>query len=221
MDRASDTVQLSSRDGAFDDAKPTLTVPLLFATVPLAIGGGIAEALYHMNADAYDLRIASVRAYDLHWPLFGAVLFGVLTRFLNFFAGPLKGPAMAGRAKGNIRANMYLYKVSEQDDSSPPMPPVILEDRGAAGMYNRANRSLHHFLESSPPFLLNFAPAGFLFPHAAFVLMCVFAVGRVAHQVGYTTKGYGGHGAGFGLALLASVILEGLVFVAALRAATT
>ena len=92
-------------------------------------------------------------------------------------------------------------------------------EKGAAGQYNRANRSLHHYIENALSFLICLPFAGFVYPAACFVLTCLFVLGRVLHQAGYTYKGYGGHGVGFGIALLVSVILEGLTFVAALRAA--
>ena len=66
-------------------------------------------------------------------------------------------------------------------------------------------------------FLLCLPLAGFVYPAASFVLAILFAIGRLAHQIGYT-KGYGGHGAGFGIAMIATVILEGLVLVAGMRA---
>lgn len=220
MGEGSDTALLSSRTSPGDDAKPSMIAPLVFSVLPLAIGLGLAEAIYRIDPDSNDYRVQAVKQYELHFALFALTLFGALTRFLNFYAGPLKGPAMDGRAKGNIRANMFIFKVNTESDQ-PPMPPVILEDRGAAGKYNRANRSLHHFVESSPGMLLNFVPAGLLFPKESLGCMALFVVGRVAHQVGYTTKGYGGHGLGFGLALLASVLVEGLVLTAAIRASTS
>ena len=60
--------------------------------------------------------------------------------------------------------------------------------------------------------------AGFVFPAPAFILTCLFALGRIAHQLGYTT-GYGGHGAGFGIALLTTSIVDGLLLTAACNAA--
>ena len=61
------------------------------------------------------------------------------------------------------QANMYLYKVNV-DASQEPLPPVILDDQGAPGMYNRANRSLHHFVENMPGLILCFLPAAYCFP---------------------------------------------------------
>jgi hypothetical protein len=112
---------------------------------------------------------------------------------------------------------VYLYKVNT-DEGAEALPPVVLEDQGAAGMYNRANRSLHHFIENLPGLLLCYPAAAFCFPLPAMVLAVVFCVGRVMHQVGYT-KGYGSHGLGFVVSLLATVAVEGLVIVASLKGA--
>ena len=46
------------------------------------------------------------------------------------------------------------------------------------------------------------------------MLSLVWAIGRVLHATGYTTK-YGAHGLGFGLALLSCALAEGLLLVAA------
>jgi hypothetical protein len=59
---------------------------------------------------------------------------------------------------------------------------------------------------------------GAVFPFPAFVLVCIFCAGRVAHQAGYTT-GYGGHAVGFMLATLAASTMEGLSMVIVLKCA--
>ena len=59
-----------------------------------------------------------------------------------------------------------------------------------------------------------------MYPAATFILTVLFVLGRVLHQVGYAHKGYGGHGVGFGVSLIATIVAEGLVFVAGLRADT-
>merc|ERR1712146_320931 len=101
--------------------------------------------------------------------------------------------------------------------TAAPFGPVVLEEDGDIGKYNRANRSLHHYTENLAGFFLAVPLASFIFPAATFVLVLVFAIGRLWHQVGYARKGYGAHGGGFGLAMLAQMILDGLLFVAALR----
>jgi hypothetical protein len=81
------------------------------------------------------------------------------------------------------------------------------------------DRSLHHYVENLPAFLLGCPLASFVFPAATFVLTCLYASGRVAHQVGYARRGYGAHGVGFGISLIATVIVDGLLLTAGLLAA--
>ena len=153
----------------------------------------------------------------------------MMTRFINFYPATLKSAAMDGKPDGNMRANLYLFKVSKETPKSSmaPLenlvpkkpvtyPPVILEDEGAAGMYNRANRSLHHFVENVPGFIMIYALAAFVFPFVAMVCAITFAVGRCLHQSGYT-KGYGKHARGFALSILSTATLEGLVLVCVLK----
>ena len=230
---------------ALQAPKASLKVPVLACLVPAMIGFGIASAIYHFGStSAYDGKIETAAVLDLQWPLFAAVLISWLTRWINFYPATLKSAAMDGKAKGNIRvrrssnpdtrrlaramlvqamldlcwqANLYLFKVNVEE-SKNALPPVILEDEGTAGMYNRANRSLHHYVENMPGLLLCFAPAGFCFPFPVLVVTAIFCVGRVLHQTGYTNKGYGGHGLGFALSLTSTVIIEGLVLLAGLKA---
>merc|ERR1712064_251269 len=103
---------------------------------------------------------------------------------------------MIMRAKsGNLRANMQIFK---QLGASSDAPYIVLETEGPIGSYNRANRSLTHFIENSIPTAIFVVLVGFVFPFPAMVLTAVFALGRVMHQMGYASGGYGAHGPGFG-----------------------
>ena len=56
---------------------------------------------------------------------------------------------------------------------------------------------------------------GALFPFPTFIISCAFAIGRILHQVGYSS-GYGAHGVGFMVTTLATVTMEGLCALVAL-----
>ena len=56
-----------------------------------------------------------------------------------------------------------------------------------------------------------------MYPRVVLALCAVFAAGRVMHAVGYSKRGYGAHGAGFGVATLAATLAEGLVLVTAFK----
>lgn len=58
-------------------------------------------------------------------------------------------------------------------------------EEGDVGAYNRANRSLHHFVENASALVAGFALSSFVFPLPTFVLVSVYSLGRVLHQNGY------------------------------------
>ena len=203
-----------------DGVRPSYVMPLAFNMLPLLIGVGIAEGIHRGTGftDYVAVIETDLRPKRLYWLYFSALILAVLTRWLNGFGMAFKNAAMEAQgkaAKGNIRANMYLYR--SLDD--PSRGATVLMEAGAAGQYNRANRSLHHYIENLPGFFLCLPLAGYVYPAACFVLTCLFAIGRVLHQIGYSMQGYGGHGAGFGVSLVCTVTLEGLTFVAGMRAA--
>merc|ERR1712217_395956 len=101
-------------------------------------------------------------------------------------------------------------------NGEPSQPYVVLEDEGNIGKYNRANRSLTHFTENVPSFVVNWLLVSQVLPFPAFVLMVIFCIGRMLHMTGYT-GGYGKHGPGFGLTMISSLPLEMLVLMIGLK----
>merc|ERR1719310_1517042 len=94
---------------------------------------------------------------------------------------------------GNVRANMFIYKIAGEGNMKNA---VIYNEDGDIGSYNRANRSVGHFLENSTPILLSIILCGFVYAMPTMVLAILFCLGRMLHQIGYSIKGYGGHGIG-------------------------
>eukprot|EP00746_Dinoflagellata_sp_MGD_P009486 gnl/MRDRNA2_/MRDRNA2_119304_c0_seq1.p1 gnl/MRDRNA2_/MRDRNA2_119304_c0~~gnl/MRDRNA2_/MRDRNA2_119304_c0_seq1.p1 ORF type:complete len:215 (+),score=34.31 gnl/MRDRNA2_/MRDRNA2_119304_c0_seq1:77-721(+) len=169
--------------------------------MPRIIGAGIAFGLSKIpGAQEKDV---SVQPYLL----LSVYVFNMCATWLNVYPMIHKAKIMEG---GNLRANMYIFK----DNQS--LSHVTLDEEGDVGKYNRANRSLHHFVENAMGFCAAVLLVGPLFPKPVFVLTVLFAMGRILHQQGYT-NGYGGHGAGFGLALLASATLDGFLMVTAVQ----
>ena len=93
----------------------------------------------------------------------------------------------------------------------------MLNQDGDIGKYNRANRSLHHFLETSLGFVASLPINFFLWPLPTFVLLCVYCAARMAHQSGYASGGWGSHAIGFFVDRLCSFIMIGLMIVAYLK----
>jgi len=200
----------------------TLRMLPVIIVLTLLIGWGVAELIYHYTGDkaAYDAKIAVLKTNELYFLYFSAVILGRLTVTINSMPLVWKSSIMLA-GSGNLRANMYIYKVAHEsgEAGAPGYSHVLLDEQGDVGKYNRANRSLHHYTENLAPFFLGVPLASYVFPAATFVLVCIFAIGRVWHQTGYATKGYGAHGGGFALAMLATVTLEGLMLSAGFRAA--
>ncbi|KAK3275399.1 hypothetical protein CYMTET_16470 [Cymbomonas tetramitiformis] len=183
---------------------------MFIMVAPVALGLGLGSAIYNFgDTSAYDKKISLVVAYDLQFAYLAAFVFCRLVSFLNMYPMIAKSRVMRGKS-GNLRANMYLYR----EYGSGKI--VTLDDGEETGRYNRANRSLHHFTENMGGFLVGMVLAGFCFPFPVFVMTCTFAIGRIMHQIGYSNKGYGGHGAGFGIATLSTAGVEGLILLTAL-----
>ena len=183
----------------------------ILTVVPALLGFGLAAAIEQAcNADAVATKIALVRTYDLQWLYLALFLMCRAVNYLNMYPTRFKARVML-RKSGNLRANMYLYKQigsGAKDDVA-----VVLQDEGDAGMYNRANRSLHHFTESASTTVAAMLLAGFVYPKVTFALAVLTAIGAVWHPRGYAVGGYGKHGGGFGVRLLAGVMVEGLLLI--------
>lgn len=204
---------LDAKEKAEGSAKSVKFICIM-QVVTILIGFGIAEATYFFGSKAaYDNKISLVKDYELGWAFLGAYIFAKTAAILNMYPMIYKSQIMRGKS-GNVRANMYIFKMI--GDKAVP-GAVVLEEDGDIGRYNRANRSMHHFAENAFGMALGFFPASFIFPFPAFVCMCLFAVGRIMHQTGYAKKGYGGHGAGFGIAMLSNEALNGFLLVVALK----
>lgn len=189
-------------------------VPIMLSVmmiVPRLIGCGIGFLIFKFGAhDSYKEQISFLAPKSLGFLYLSAALFSALVQWLNVFPMVYKEKLSM---KGNLRANMQFFRVNTMDK---PLPYVVLEEDGVIGNYNRANRSLFHFNENLGGVLLCLLCAGFVFPLPALICTSIFALGRVLHQIGYSSGGYGSHAPGFALAQLATASLEGLTTIAAL-----
>jgi hypothetical protein len=136
---------------------------------------------------------------------FSAVLFSLLTFWLNFY--PMIPKARVMLKNKGIRPNMYIFKANNPA-GAPTTPCVILEEEGDCGKYNRANRSMHHFAEYAAGCVFTAICAGLVFPFPTFILIIIIAIGRVWHQVAYSNNGYGAHAGGFALFMVGYCTLE-------------
>jgi len=182
--------------------------------VPRLIGYGIAFAIHkYGKTTLYDKNIKKL-GEDVGYVYVAAVLIGFMSSWLNNY--PMMYKTMVMRTgSGNLRANMMIYK---EAGGKADAPYVVLEESGPVGAYNRANRSLTHFTETSGSVLICTLLAGYIFPFPTMVLTAIFTVGRILHQVGYSSpKGYGAHAPGFILVMITTMTLEMLCLLAAMK----
>ena len=174
----------------------------------MAVGVGIAFLIYKYGGqDFHDEKIATGAAAELGMPCISIFIFGYCTVWLNIF--PLYYKEQMMPASGNIRANQFLYKQATDNDGT--QSAVVLYSDGKIGSYNRGNRSIGHMLESVLPILVTL-PVGYLiYPVATGVLLIIYSLGRVSHQIGYATVGFGAHQPGFILDRITTFTMMGLV----------
>lgn len=196
------------------EIKVNYVFTILATLVSLGIGFGIASGIYsYGNTSLYEKNIAAVSSNEeSYWVFLAIVVFGRMIAFVNLVPASYKKDM-----NGNVRSNPFFYKIHESSKDEM----VVFQEDGNLGKYNRANRSTHHMVENFGGFVAGLVLAGSVFPFPTFVLTCLFALGRVLHQIGYTKK-YGGHAPGF---LISSVIatptLEGLLLLVFLKASNT
>lgn len=176
----------------------------------------IAYCIYKFGAtDDYNKSIELIPG-NLGYTFWAAFVFSLTVWWLNMYPAMRWKPLVMPGNAGNLRVNQNIFKVNGVS-GEPNQPYVVLEDEGNVGKYNRANRSLTHFIENVPSLVVNWLLATFVFPFPAFVLMVIFCIGRVLHMLGYV-EGYGKHAIGFAFTSIGAGTMEMLVFVVALRA---
>jgi len=192
--------------------KPYVMIPL-FMTIPLAIGFGIACAIYYWGNHAlYNTNMEPIMKNDTYWVYLALVVVSAAISHVNLYPAMFKQLIMKTKS-GNLRANMFIYK---QIGEKAMDNVIVMETEGDIGRYNRANRSMHHMVENMGGILAGLLMCGMVFPFPTFVIACLWSLGRIAHQFGYTT-GYGSHGAGFAMSTIASVTLSGLCLIVFLK----
>jgi len=202
----SDTKPKEANVDTFPQAEEgSIKGPIAIVTIALIIGFVIGSLTYRMgDTDTYDANIE--RSGATTWLCLSLVVLGRTVAYVNAFPMRFKG-----KFKGNLRSNPFIYRTNDGTG-----PPIIFDESGIIGKYNRANRSLHHMVENIGPFLASLYFVGSIFPFPTFVLTCIFCIGRIIHQAGYT-EGYGKHGMGFLLVMLSTATVEGLLLVTATK----
>ena len=152
-------------------------MPTLIMVVLQLIGLGIVWAVFTWGStDDYDLRIAVIKAGDLHWPVLAIALYHYMVIFLNVYPMVFKERCMG---KGNVRANLFIYRLAAEEPNESSA--VVLHEDGELGKYNRANRSIHHYLENANTLLLSAPLCYYVCPFPTFVVILASCAGRILH----------------------------------------
>jgi len=189
--------------------------PIILAaimTIPLIIGTIIASLICKFGStEKYLSAINIIAEYDAGWLYLALIIFGRTIWFLNIF--PTK--KYKHEVKGGMRANPFFYKAIGKN--APEDVLVVLEDEGVLGQFNRANRSVHNMIELFGGFVASLFAAGVVFPFPTLVCVCIFCMGRILHQSGYSS-GYGSHMKGFMMSMMSISTVEGMLAVVAMTA---
>lgn len=214
----SKTSSLSSRFNIFKIRAFQLFIAL---SVSLLIGLGFTLlVLYFPGTNQYLnnelMKNLNNKNNDHHWLYyFSLFLFGRTAACLNFYPMIYWKSKIMRNGASNLRANMQIYKIQSENEFvkeklNEDEASVVLVEDGPIGSYNRANRSLTHFIETNGFLLISFYSLAKLLPALCCVIMGTYCFGRILHQTGYAVGGYGKHGLGFLLSVVPLTMLEGL-----------
>lgn len=197
-----------------DGSKFLFMVAPLMVVVPATLGVAMAFTIFTFGDTAkYESRMALVAEWDMHYAYMAAAVVGMVVRLINMYPMRYKSAIMKSDSE-NLRSNMFVYKAIGPDAAQHH---VVFDDEGDVGKYNRANRSLHHMVENHAIILAGLVLGSFVFPGATLGCTCLWAVGRFFHQSFYAESGYGSHGAGFMMAFVSSICLEGMLTLTAAK----
>lgn len=186
--------------------------------VPRVIGVGIAVLIYNFTGTDYAARIQALNNiggvnFDLQYLYIAIGLFSIYVHFANFYPMIFKQQFLPGSA-GNLRSNMFFYKVHQIDEQV--LPYVVMEEAGEVGEYNRANRALGHFVENGINVAINLLAAGLVFSLPVLILTFLYVKARSLYQMCYASGGYGKHVIPFMLQqVLLAPTIEGFVWITA------
>ena len=108
-----------------------------------------------------------MREYDLHLACLAIIVFGIMNTFVVYFPFFHKDTINHFRLENlNFRTNLFIYRMANKKHDAASA--VILYEDGDLGRYNRANKSIYNFMESSLPIIAASPLAFVMFPYPAF-----------------------------------------------------
>ena len=88
------------------------------------------------------------------------------------------------KAGDSFWSNVFIYRLAAEDPTQSSA--VILNTDGHIGQYNRAHRTLYHFMENVAPVIVALPWTFQIYPFPSFILTCIYCLGRVIYAIGYT-----------------------------------
>lgn len=184
---------------------------LKFIVVSSVINQGPAWLIYlYGNRGMYDAKIDILASYHLGWVYMSLIVLYYTRTFMVV-------NTLVERKDARVNLpDQYAYKVY-RPPGEEQLPYVLLENEGALGRFNRAQRAYNNLMEYLPMYLAYFLLAGFVYPFPVFVNTWLHAVGRATYAIGYTHSVPRRIG-GFGLFGFAQGNLEALILIAGVKA---
>ena len=164
---------------------------------------------YYDEWTRWEPKIIQIADGDYQWVYLSAFVFSIMSNSLNNYPTVHKMKIMTYNSS-NLRSNMFIYKLAAEGS---PESRVILSTDGDEGRYNRANRSLYHFLENSMPMIFGIALNSWVFPRIVFYLTMLMFVGRFFYTQQITRHGFGLHRAAFYMIIISHYMLGGMTII--------
>jgi len=160
--------------GAYDKVNPAVIYSIM-NVVFTAVGLGLAYAIHSTNSDAYDAKIATLKAADL-----GYAYLAVYVLQQTLFAQQIF--VALGRKKSHAsNPDQYIYETVGRAGE----PYVRLVTEGAVGEFNRAQRGIDNTREGFPMILAQVVLAGFVYPKVVLAISVVYFFARCLYSHGY------------------------------------
>ena len=82
-------------------------------------------------------------------------------------------------AECNLRANMHIFRLADQnpDQSSA----VVLHEEGDLGLYNRANRSIYHTVETGISLIVTLPLCFYTYTLPTGIIATIYCLGRMIY----------------------------------------
>mmetsp|Transcript_38826 Transcript_38826/g.97245 ORF Transcript_38826/g.97245 Transcript_38826/m.97245 type:complete len:217 (-) Transcript_38826:140-790(-) len=176
--------------------------------VELAVGQAFAHAVYTFGQTSeFQGKISTIAAQGLGWMYMGMTVW----RLANVAVAINLGSA---RFKAKIsNPDQHVYKVYGSGENNSGY--VLMEEEGAIGEFNRAQRAHMVNVEGSARQLSLFFLASFVFPLPTFICACLCAFSRIQSCLGYVKSADSRMSM---LGMFGNAFMDGLVLYAAWRA---